>query len=246
MSERERRLYVCVMPTSFRKLHFFFASMQFVHDAQSFAAVALQSEIIAFVKSWKRWDVWRSHWNYSNTNCVLTDQQKSTHDFPLTFFQVETATKHALITDFGISRLAGHSPSDTMTSVTKAYSTAANGTLTYMAPELLEPNERGLFNKPNFQSDVFALGGTLAELLSSRRLYGDDCRTMAMLLSRKAQVTVPYAATYVPELYRDLLRRSLAQNPRGRPSARDLAQSIGGYFGEWIFILAIQGKVSRF
>ena len=157
---------------------------------------------------------------------MLTDQHDSTHDFPMTYFQVETATKHALITDFGISRLAGHSPSDTVTSVTKAYSTAVNGTLTYMAPELLEPNERGLFNKPNFQSDVFALGGTLAELLSSRRLYGDNCRTMAMLLSRKAQVTVPFAVTYVPALYRDLLRRSLAQNPHDRPSARDLAQSI--------------------
>ena len=150
----------------------------------------------------------------------------------MTCFQVETATKHASITDFGISRLAGHSPSDTVTSVTKAYSTAVNGPLTYMAPELLEPNERKLFNKPNFQSDVFALGGTLTELLSSRRLYGDDCRTITMLLSRKAQVTMPFAVTYVPALYRDLLQRSLAQNPLDRPSARDLAEDIGGYFGE--------------
>ena len=53
-----------------------------------------------------------------------------------------------------------------------------------------------------------------------------------MLLSRKAQVTMPFAVTYVPALYRDLLRRSLAQNPLDRPSARDLAESIGGYFGE--------------
>ena len=42
---------MCVMPTSSRKLHYFYASMQFVHDAQSFAAVALQSERIAFMKS---------------------------------------------------------------------------------------------------------------------------------------------------------------------------------------------------
>ncbi|OQV22235.1 putative Serine/threonine-protein kinase Nek6 [Hypsibius exemplaris] len=138
---------------------------------------------------------------------------------------VENGTKQALITDFGISRLAGHSPADTLSNVTKLYSTTLSGTVMYMAPELMKPNDHGLHRKPNFESDIFALGATLAEFFSGRRLYGDDVNDMTTLLNRKASSAPPFAVDHVPVPYRAVLRRSLASEPGGRPTAGQLVQA---------------------
>ena len=130
-------------------------------------------------------------------------------------------SKHALVTDFGISRMSGSgtSPTDKLAKVSTSYSTSLSGTYMYMAPELVKAMDNGHFQKPNFTTDIFALGATLAELLSTQRLYGEHCRDVVALLKRKAESALPSAAALVPAAYRDLIRRSLQNDPSRRPTA---------------------------
>ena len=81
-----------------------------------------------------------------------------------------------------------------------------------------------MHRKPNFQSDVFALGATMAEMMSARRLYGNDVQDIGMLLTRKASKNLPSVLNFVPLPYRAILGRSLAHNPDDRPTAGELAR----------------------
>ncbi|OQV20608.1 putative serine/threonine-protein kinase pats1 [Hypsibius exemplaris] len=140
---------------------------------------------------------------------------------------VEKATKQALVTDFGISRMANHSPTNDVNNLTQHFSDSIAGTILYMAPELLNTNSNGLHRTPNFQSDIYALGATLTELYSSRRIFG-VIKDMPSLLAKKIHGE-PEAIQYVtPTKYQDLLHRSMSLEPSQRPTATELVRSLLG------------------
>ncbi|MGH3192319.1 MAG: WD40 repeat domain-containing serine/threonine protein kinase, partial [Streptosporangiaceae bacterium] len=115
------------------------------------------------------------------------------------------------IIDFGIARAAGASSMTTAGVVV--------GTYSYMSPEQVEGHVAGP------ESDVFALGCTLAYAATARSPFGDD--SIAMVVHRIA--SEPPNLGSVPEAHglRRLISECLAKSPGERPSLSAIITRLG-------------------
>ncbi len=118
------------------------------------------------------------------------------------------------VADFGIARAAG--------AARLTQTGAVLGTLGYLAPA------QAAGEPVTAAADVYALGAVLVELLTGRALHGSRS-----LEERRRQAEWPALAAHgppseLPRGLREALERSLALEPRERPSAAELAESLTG------------------
>jgi serine/threonine protein kinase, bacterial len=112
------------------------------------------------------------------------------------------------IADFGISRITGEARRTTTGTVM--------GTPTYLAPEAINGAE------PTSAADVYAVGITLYELLSSQPPFdGHVVAVMQAHLQRE-----PERIQGIADPLWDQLAACLSKDPAGRPAAADLARSL--------------------
>jgi serine/threonine-protein kinase len=118
------------------------------------------------------------------------------------------------VVDFGIARAAGR--------LHKTLSGTVRGKVAYMPPEQLrgDPLDR--------RADIWAIGVTLWELLTCRRLFRREAegKTIDAVLTS----FIPAASTYAPYLppeLDDIIGETLSRDPNGRPdSARALGKRL--------------------
>ena len=119
------------------------------------------------------------------------------------------------IADFGIAKWAGNN--------TKTAAGMVLGTPAYLSPQQVKGH------MPAHQSDLYALGVTLYELLSARTPFVDD--NPILMLERHMTAPVPRLRDLVPDLpepVERLIHRLLAKEREGRyETAQELAQRIG-------------------
>ncbi len=121
-----------------------------------------------------------------------------------------------VLVDFGIAREAASSADETVTLETDstAVSNKIEGTLAYMAPEVL----RG--ESPTAQSDIFSLGTVLYEMLSGDRAFkqATEAGTMHAVLTNDPRPLHKLCRT-VPGDFSDLVRRMMERDPARRPES---------------------------
>ena len=135
---------------------------------------------------------------------------------------VENDTGRPVIIDFGVA--------------TKTFSTEDRelaGSPAYMAPELAE------FGEMSEQSDIYAVGCTAFELLTSRLPY--DARSFQLLLRLHASAPVPRMSSFRPELrpFDDVIARALGKRPQDRyASAAEMQVALDEAQARWTQRLA--------
>ncbi len=113
------------------------------------------------------------------------------------------------ITDFGISSKIDHG--------TRNYYEDTNcGTLLYMAPERFQEN-----TIPQPESDIWALGATLYEIVTGDVPFGND-GGMAQLDGED----IPVIKEDIPKELKKLIYSCLNKDPKRRPTAKDIADII--------------------
>lgn len=116
-------------------------------------------------------------------------------------------THHYAITDFGISSQRG--------GVHSEYYEGNSGTLAYMAPERFQEDA-----EPIPQSDIWAFGATLFEILTGHVPFGED--------GGKMQAETDAAVPNLPNVSSDikkLIHACLAKEPGNRPSAEQIIEA---------------------
>lgn len=117
-------------------------------------------------------------------------------------------TKHYAITDFGISAQRGGVHG-------YYYDDENSGTLAYMAPErFMEGSE------PVPQSDIWAFGATLCELLSGHVPFGEEGGKVQL----ESETSIP-TIHGVPADIQRLIHACLDKEPGNRPSAQQLIEA---------------------
>jgi len=112
------------------------------------------------------------------------------------------------ITDFGISTKRGGSHE-------YGYDEEHSGTLAYMAPERFsEPSE------PMWQSDIWAFGATLYEIIAGRVPFGEEGGR-----AQAAGAGVPDVPSGVSADLQRLIQACLSMDPASRPSAAQLIEA---------------------
>lgn len=112
------------------------------------------------------------------------------------------------ITDFGISAATGAPASET--------DDETGGTFAYMAPERF--TERTC---PMPESDIWAFGATLYELITGDAPFGDDGGA-----AQQKDTAIPPIAVPVHESVRQLIYACLAFDPDERPTARGIVDTV--------------------
>jgi len=127
----------------------------------------------------------------------------------------------AKLLDFGLAKLRHDVPAILMTATTASQPLTTQGmtpgTLQYMAPEQIEGREA------DAQSDIFAFGTVLYEMVSGRKAF--EARTQASLVGRILESEPPPLApdVTIPAALDGLIRTCLAKSPDARwRSAHDL------------------------
>ena len=117
-------------------------------------------------------------------------------------------THHYAITDFGISAQKGGSHGE-------YYYDDNSGTLAYMAPERFQEDA-----EPMSQSDIWAFGATLYEIITGKVPFGEEGG------QRQAESDMPVLPIEgIPSDIQRLIQACLAKEPGNRPSALQLAES---------------------
>lgn len=114
-------------------------------------------------------------------------------------------TKNYAITDFGISSKSGDSHD-------MYYDSENSGTLAYMAPERFEDNA-----EPIAQSDIWAFGATLCEILTGHVPFGEE-GGLNQLEKNLPMPIIPHVSSDIQRL----IHACLDKEPRNRPSALKL------------------------
>lgn len=107
------------------------------------------------------------------------------------------------LSDFGLARMA-HLPMETE---------KISGTLSHMAPELT------VGNTPTIQSDMYALGVTLFEMLFGRLPYKLEGGSIKQWLQRIQEAPIDFPSSWpagIPEAMRGILSRLMAKQPSSR------------------------------
>jgi Tol biopolymer transport system component len=127
----------------------------------------------------------------------------------------------AKLLDFGLAKLRHDMPAILMTATTTSQPLTSQGmtpgTLQYMAPEQIEGRDA------DAQSDIFAFGTVLYEMVSGRKAF--EARTQASLVGRILESEPPPIApdVAIPASLDGLIRTCLAKSPDARwRSAHDL------------------------
>lgn len=112
------------------------------------------------------------------------------------------------ITDFGISAEMGGTDMES--------EDENGGTFAYMAPERFVEG-----TPPMPESDIWALGATLYELITGDVPFGNDggCR-------QKKDTAIPQIKQDIPEPIKDLIYSCLAYNSKDRPTARSIVDTV--------------------
>jgi serine/threonine-protein kinase len=135
----------------------------------------------------------------------------------------DTPYEKIKVMDFGLAKLVEGGPGQSMLQrATQTGVDFAVGTPGYISPEQI----RG--DPLDFRCDVYSLGVILYELLTGKLPFA-RAETMDVLFAHATEPPPPFAAMggidLVPAEVEDVVMRSLAKDPAGRPaSARDLAQ----------------------
>ncbi len=128
-----------------------------------------------------------------------------------------TADGIAKITDFGIAR----SLSETHTRLTAKDVGGISGTLPYMSPQQL------LGKKPAADDDIYALGATLYELLTSKPpFFRGELATLMLQIRDRAplplaeqRVELEVAGEPIPPAWEETILACLAKEPASRPAS---------------------------
>ena len=117
---------------------------------------------------------------------------------------------HYALTDFGISakrfkQLNNNSDDD--------YYEEQSGTFAYMAPERFIEG-----NTPSAESDIWAFGATLYELLTGHVPFGED----GGLVQPDGKVSLPFKDIKISDDIKRLICACLSKNPSERPTAEQL------------------------
>lgn len=112
------------------------------------------------------------------------------------------------ITDFGISVEMGGTDCDS--------DDGSGGTYAYMAPERFVEG-----TPPMPESDIWALGATLYELVTGDAPYGNDGGSL-----QKNGVQIPPITQDIPGAVKDLIYSCLAYDAKDRPSARRIVDTV--------------------
>lgn len=121
------------------------------------------------------------------------------------------------VIDFGLARANGR--------LMKTAAGTVKGQLGYMSPEQV------LAKEPDRRSDIFALGVTLWELTTGRRLFGGESDIEILAAVREAKVPDPAGrvAGYPPELWK-ILKRCLARDPEDRyATAKEVSADLDAF-----------------
>ncbi len=111
------------------------------------------------------------------------------------------------ITDFGIS-------SKTSGNHGEYYDELNSGTLAYMAPERFNDNPQ-----PMSQSDIWAFGATLCEILTGQVPFGEE----GGLNQKDNKIAMPLLSN-LPANIRKLIQACLQKDPEKRPTARQIME----------------------
>lgn len=112
------------------------------------------------------------------------------------------------ITDFGISAEMGGTVMDS--------DDESGGTFAYMAPERFIEGMQ-----PMPESDIWALGATLYELITGDAPYGNEGGAR-----QRKGMPIPPIKQNIPEPIKDLIGSCLAYDPKNRPSARSIVDTV--------------------
>lgn len=112
------------------------------------------------------------------------------------------------ITDFGISAEMGGHDVDS--------DDGSGGTFAYMAPERFVEG-----TPPMPESDIWALGATLYELIAGDAPFGNDGGR-----HQQKGTAVPPIRQNIPEAVKDLVYSCLSYDPKDRPTARSIVDSV--------------------
>src|SRR4051812_26667862 len=115
------------------------------------------------------------------------------------------ATSHALVADFGISRVAQLAREDRLTATGVSLGTPA-----YMAPE------QALGEESDARSDVWALGCMLFEMLAGDPPFGRDHRQVLTHALTESAPSLRTQRPDVPQRVSDAVQRALARLPNER------------------------------
>ena len=146
----------------------------------------------------------------------------------------------AKLSDFGIAKVVGAGHNLTR----KGY---ALGTMGYMAPELIS---QGVVS---VMTDIYALGVTLYEMLTTRKPFEFENENESPLnFARRVcqgKPTLPSTYRPTPPELEKIVMKAIAQNPKDRyQTAKDLAKDLKKHFPELVSRpIAIQGRaMTRF
>jgi len=112
------------------------------------------------------------------------------------------------ITDFGISAEMGGTDVES--------EEESGGTFAYMAPERFVDG-----TPPMPESDIWALGATLYELITGDAPFGNDGGSL-----QKKDTGIPPIKQNIPDSIKDLIYSCLAFNPKERPTARSIVDTV--------------------
>lgn len=112
------------------------------------------------------------------------------------------------ITDFGISAEMGGADMES--------DDESAGTFAYMAPERFVEG-----TSPMPESDIWALGATLYELITGDAPFGNDGGSL-----QKKDTAIPLVKQNIPDSIKDLIKSCLAYDPKNRPTARNIVDTV--------------------
>ncbi|KIK64858.1 hypothetical protein GYMLUDRAFT_982306, partial [Collybiopsis luxurians FD-317 M1] len=133
-----------------------------------------------------------------------------------------TADSKCVLADFGLSVVYTESQIWSMTTTT-----GANGTLRWMAPELLNPDESDNSALHHPSVDVYAFGSTVVEILTLKPpFYNKTDFQVMQSVSQGQRPPQPQQNRWCPDALWELVEACWAQDPAARPNIQKLYDTL--------------------